>query len=525
MALSQIIKQICPAKDCGKVAVEVTRVKLGNSHLITLQCGHLVTEGQLTSEDDLYNSIISSDGMGLMPYQIEGIKRIEQANGRAILADMQGLGKTVQICGFMKLHEKTVFPALGVVPASVARQWFYEIRRWWGKDDSKAPLVQVISSGKERAAPGFDIYIVTYDMLKNEDMFKYVDDIKFVFIDECQRIKNHLSDRAKAVQRVAKNVEHIVPMSGTPIKNHAGEYFTVLNLVQPKRYPHYERFIKQDCDSYESGWGYKIGGLKNPAKFAEDTKDFIIRRTKDEVLKDLPEFTRRFQHVELDGKVKAVYVKLLKELDELMYADMGESERNALKIVIMTKMRKITGISKVAAAAEWIQEYMESTDRKLGVFIHHEDVMNLLTAECNSFLKSPALQMVSSLNQDKRHNLTMKFKDDNASRLLIASTQCAGEGINLQFCSDALMLERQWNPANEEQAESRFHRYGQKNKVVVNYMIVSETIDEYFTELVEQKRAIVAGALDNKEIQWNENNLMADLAMVLVTKGKKAWKL
>jgi SNF2 family DNA or RNA helicase len=208
-----------------------------------------------------------------------------------------------------------------------------------------------------------------------------------------------------------------------------------------------------------------------------------------------------------------------------MYSDIGEAERNALKIVIMTKMRKITGVSKVTAAAEWIQDFMESTDRKLTVFIQHDDVMTLLAAECNAFLDSPALQMVSGLNQEKRHNLVMKFKDDNASRLMIASTLVAGEGINLQFCSDALLMERQWNPANEEQAEARFHRYGQKNAVTVNYMIVSETIDEYFTELVEQKRAIVAGALDNKVIQWNENNLMADLAMVLVTKGKKAWKL
>jgi SNF2 family DNA or RNA helicase len=87
------------------------------------------------------------------------------------------------------------------------------------------------------------------------------------------------------------------------------------------------------------------------------------------------------------------------------------------------------------------------------------------------------------------------------------------------------MLERQWNPANEEQAEGRFHRFGQLNPVSVNYLIASETIDEYFTELVESKRAIVASTLDNKEIEWDQNSLMAELAQILVTKGKKAWKL
>jgi len=87
------------------------------------------------------------------------------------------------------------------------------------------------------------------------------------------------------------------------------------------------------------------------------------------------------------------------------------------------------------------------------------------------------------------------------------------------------MLERQWNPANEEQAEARFHRFGQTNTVSSSYMIASETIDEYFTELVETKRAIVSSTLDNKEIAWDQTSLMSELATVLMTRGKKAWKL
>ena len=108
---------------------------------------------------------------------------------------------------------------------------------------------------------------------------------------------------------------------------------------------------------------------------------------------------------------------------------------------------------------------------------------------------------------------------------MIASTLAAGEGLNLQFCSDAVILERQWNPANEQQVEGRFHRFGQLNNVSITYMLASGTIDEYFTELVEIKRAIVAATLDNKEIAWNQQSLMRELAEVLVTRGKKAWSL
>jgi SNF2 family DNA or RNA helicase len=536
MALSTIIKQTCPAidketgKPCGKIAVELVRVPLGNDFLITLECGHLVTEGRLGSADDTYTNIVSSDGKRLMPYQIEGVKRIEAANARAILADMQGLGKTVQALALLKLHKDELLPCVIFPPATVKMQWLHEIDRWCGREGF---VTQVISSGKEFCAPGFNVYIVTYEMAKNENVWQYVkDDIKFVILDECQRIKNHLSERAKAVQKLCKNVPHILPMSGTPIKNNAGEYFTVLNLVQPRRYPNYSRFIEQECDSYHNGWGYKVGGLKNPDKFAQDTKDFIIRRTKDEVLKDLPEFSRRFFHVEMDGKVKKAYIDLIKELDDILYDhDMNAMEQGAAKIAIMSKMRHITGLSKIPAVAEQIREFLESQpiDKKLTVFTHHQDVMDLLAAECHEFMQEMGLTkpllMKGTLSADDRYKLALRFREDEKARVMIASTLAAGEGLNLQFCSDAIMMERQWNPANEEQAEARFHRYGQKNAVVVNYSIVSETIDEYFTELVEQKRAIVAGALDNKEVQWDQNSLMSDLAMILVTKGKKAWKL
>jgi SNF2 family DNA or RNA helicase len=146
----------------------------------------------------------------------------------------------------------------------------------------------------------------------------------------------------------------------------------------------------------------------------------------------------------------------------------------------------------------------------------------------NKWLKDggyePALNYHAGLGSTERAQLCRDF-EFGKSRVMVASTLAAGEGLNLQFCSDAIMLERQWNPANEEQAEARFHRFGQKNPVTVTYVLASETIDEYFTELVEQKRAIVASTLDNKEIAWDSNSLMRDLATILVSKGKKKWTL
>src|SRR5207244_2615388 len=162
------------------------------------------------------------------------------------------------------------------------------------------------------------------------------------------------------------------------------------------------------------------------------------------------------------------------------------------------------------------------------VFSHHQDVATLLVNNLGQWCAEGGfekpLHLHSGLDGNARAALIEKFKTSEA-RVMIASTLAAGEGINLQFCSDAVILERQWNPANEEQAEGRFHRFGQKNSVSITYMIASGTIDEYFTELVEIKRSIVANALDKKEVQWDQQSLMKELAQILVTKGRERWRL
>lgn len=524
MALSSIIRKKC--KVCDKIAIEKSRVNFITTKLITLECGHVTTEEVLAAAD--YSSIVSSDGRKLMPFQIDGIKFLEQSDARALLADEQGLGKTIQALALLKLHKESLLPCVIVCPTTVKLQWHYEIIRWCGVNGY---LCQVIGSSKEMAAPGFNVYVTTYDLLKSEKTFELVKDkIKFVIIDECQRIKNHLSDRAKAVQKICRNVEHILPMSGTPIKNNAGEYFTVLNLIKPRIFPQYTHFIERECDSYNNGWGYKVGGLRNPELFHEKTKDFILRRTKAEVLPDLPSLMRKFHHVELDRKLNKAYGDAMKELEELMY---GESEDGMQKssnmLAIMSKLRQIAGISKVPDCVDFVIEHLLSCERKIVIFTHHITASNMVIAKLDNWLVDggyhKCLSMNSSLGADERQNLAVKFRDDSNCRVMVASTLAAGEGLNLQFCSDAIMLERQWNPANEEQAEGRFHRFGQVNAVSVTYMLASETIDEYFTELVERKRAYVAATLDNKEIAWDQQSLMNELAEVLLAKGKKSWSL
>jgi SNF2 family DNA or RNA helicase len=109
---------------------------------------------------------------------------------------------------------------------------------------------------------------------------------------------------------------------------------------------------------------------------------------------------------------------------------------------------------------------------------------------------------------------------------MLLSTQAAAEGLNLQFCSDCLIMERQWNPSTEEQAEARFTRPGSTaDRVNAHYLIAAGTIDDFFTELVEIKRRNVAQTLDGQEFEWDEKSLMAELGRVAMEKGLRKWKL
>lgn len=528
MALSHIVKKLCSV--CNKPLVETSRIDFGDSFLVAYECGHVQSVEKLTSES--YEIVSLTKHYKTRPYQAEGIEFILASNLRALVADEQGLGKTIQAIGALKLRRSDALPAVVVTKTTVTHQWYHELVEWLGKEGL---IYQVIKSGKEKALPGLQVYITSFDLIKkHDDMFSLCSSdeeykIRTVIIDECQAIKNHLSDRARALQDFTRDKEHIIGLSGTPIKNNAGEYFTILNILQPSRFPTYQGYLDRYCDTYEQGQYTKIGGLSNPELFHDMTKDFIIRRTREQAAPDIPKVDRQFFHVELDKKFNNAYRDAMKELDELFYED-ETSETMTNMMAIMAKMRRITGISKVDAAVDYATEFLlNNPGEKLVIFAHHHDAVTFLVNKLNQWLKDggygEALNLNSSLDGDARARLVSKFKDDANSRIMVASTLAAGEGLNLQFVRHAIMLERQWNPANEEQAEGRFARIGATGHIVVQYFIASETIDEYFTELVETKRAIVANTLDGKEMNWDQTGLMKELAGILVTKGKKKWSL
>lgn len=527
MPISQIVKQFC--KDCGAVAKEKSRLDLGSLKLITLTCGHVTTEDVITSEVNSYEELQSVDGsMKLMDFQIEGVKFAEKANCRVLIADEQGLGKTIEALALLKLHKAELFPCVVATKATIKVQWMHQIHKWI--PDAK---VQPLFSGKEIAVPGFDVYITSYAMLADENVWQAFEFVpsskpKTLILDECQSITNHLAKRSKGAQRMGADCEYIIGLSGTPIRNHAGEYFTILNLIQPKLFPEYRAFLRDHCDSYDTFYATKVGGLKDPDHFHEFTKDFIIRRTQEQVLPDLFRLQqpRKFHHVELDRRVHTTYDRLLKELEELMYSDESGFNLAGQRLAIMNRMRQVTGISKAIECSEYISEFLLSTNRKIAVFVHHHAAADLLESKVNQYLEAGGWNKCTLVKAGDDSSAKIRDFNDPKSRVILCSGLGAGEGMDgLQLvCSDMVILERFWNPAAEEQIEKRIARMGQTKPTNIVYMIASGTIDEFFTDLVEQKRGIVASTLDNKELNWDESSLLNELAKILVTKGKKAWK-
>jgi SWI/SNF-related matrix-associated actin-dependent regulator 1 of chromatin subfamily A len=185
-------------------------------------------------------------------------------------------------------------------------------------------------------------------------------------------------------------------------------------------------------------------------------------------------------------------------------------------------MRHLTGLAKVGPVTEYVDDFLGTTDEKMVIFVHHKDVAQLLM---NNLASWKPLALSANLDSTQREKVCADFwKDEN--RLLIASTLVGGEGINLQCCANLVIAERQWNPANEEQAESRFPRPGQKSdKIRALYPVAVGTVDELFARLVEKKRQICSEVVDGKPaVQWTETDVVREIARITAEEGMKAWQ-
>jgi SNF2 family DNA or RNA helicase len=522
----------CP--ECGKKVSTMGEFTHENQIFYILDCGHFTAKNVVAAVDK-FDNFTSLEGDKPYPFQIEGMKFVEANAGTALIADEMGLGKTIQGLGFLHYHPECR-PVLIVAKRKLTTQWFKELYRWCDKS-----LGQIIMQG-HAILPGLQYYIISMDLLRTYPLERLEEvGIKCVLIDEVQHIKNADSQRTHFLRKLISDlrIEHIIALSGTPFKNRVSEYFTILNILAPHYFNNREEFIRKYVNYwYDSKGKLREVGLKNVEEFRRLTSKFIIRRERPEVEDQIPYIgiKRNIQYVDLEGKFLEAYNNAEKEFSDLFSRIEDQKSRmgdNSALLAILQRMRHVVGLSKIPDTVEFVTDFLMSTDRKLILFIHHQDVAEMLVTQLNRWCSmggfKPCMTIRGSMPDSELNDVVDKFNNDSSYRLLVASTLAAGEGLNLQkMCNEVVIVERQWNAANEEQAERRVLRIGQKqSNVYATYMTAGGTIDEMLTEINERKRAMVkSGMLSKDQVVWNESEMISQLADMI---GKKRsgikWKL
>lgn len=524
----------CPT--CSKKANTIGEFSSKGSKFYILNCGHF-TAVSLAQPTSSYDNFTSLELDKPYKFQIEGMEFAQNSNGRCLIADEMGLGKTIQALGYLFFQPKSR-PALIVVKKKLTVQWLKQIYRWCNKSYS-----QIIQQG-HAILPGMEYYIISMDLLRNYPLERFEKvGIKTLVIDECQHFNNAASQRTHFLRKfiTEQNIERIIALSGTPFKNRLSEYFTILNILAPQYFQNKEEFTRRYINYYYDSKGkLREMGLKNKEHFMEITKNFVLRRERKDVAEQIPYvgIQRNIQYVDLEDKYAEAYnnaqedfLALFEKIDN-QKSRMGD---NSDLLAILQRMRHIVGLSKIPDTIDFVTDFLLSSDEKIIIFLHHQDVARMMIDQLNNWCRmggfNSVLAIRGNMPEQELSDVVDKFsQESNGYRIVVASTLAAGEGLDkLQHaCSNLILMERQWNAANEEQVEARLVRIGQKKlNVISTYMTAGGTIDEMLTEINERKRALVkSGMLSKDQTGYSESEMIRQLyEMIEKKKAGVKWKL
>jgi len=430
------------------------------------------------------SSVKKLDRSPLYLHQPTAVDFIHSRNGTCILADDMGVGKTIEALWYVK-EQPLIKKILIVSPASVLYKWKAEVSKWLERDS------EVIRKGSQEF-PANDIWIVSYSLMPNIVNRMVEMDFDLLILDECHYVSSPKAKRSNAVRLIKS--ERTLFLSGTPFLNRPIELWNILSMINPGEWGSYWKFAARYCDSQViRRFGKQfvdVSGSSNLEELSARLQNIMIRRTRHEVLKDLPELTRTFLPIELNSYSE--YNKAIADLKQWLRDNKGEDRR----LTALTKLgylRYLVGISKVPMAVEVVQDLLNAdVNRKVVVYAHHRDVVDKLKEALAEF---GCETIVGDDNPLQRSETNRRFQDKELPRVLVISS-AGGEGIDLYRADSIVFVEREWNPSKEEQAEGRLHRIGQVNPVSAYYLVAKRTIDEHIDYLISQKRGIIGAILN-----------------------------
>ena len=435
----------------------------------------------------------------------------------AMIADQMGLGKTVQALALLAATE--AFPAVIVCPASLKLNWKREAETWLPGRSIR------ILSGTKPALIDADIVILNYDIL--DPWVDSLSNLRALILDESHYIKNGATIRTKAAIRLSDSMDRDsirLCLTGTPVVNVPGEIVTQLRFLH-----RIEEFggISEFRNRYQSG--------KNLPELNRRLRaSLMVRRRKDDVLTELP--PKRWSTIIVEGdpavmreyrKAEESIVSFLAEQARKSAEESGATTEEAKRaaweaatrasaaehLVAVTALKRLAAKAKVAAARQWIADFIE-TGSKLVLFAHHREIVDLLGGEF-----ADGCCITGQTPIEDRQSAVDRFQNVEEQKIIACSLKAAGVGITLTAASDLLFIEQGWTPADMEQAADRCHRFGQTDSVTAWNMIAAGTIDEDISALIAAKRIIVDAATDGIDPEGQRGSVLGDLLVRLAQRG------
>ncbi len=436
----------------------------------------------------------------LRNYQIEGyrwLRRLSELGVGACLADDMGLGKTVQALAIL-LDRLDKGPVLVVAPASVCFNWREEILRF---SPSLNPILyaegrRTRSLSKLRKG---DVIILSYALVL-KDVIK-LGELKWgtLILDEAQFVKNALSQTAIAVSQLDR--DWTLALTGTPLENHLGELWSIFRMLNPELLGSWEQFRKNYVAPIERDHDpQKLDNLRRLIQ------PFILRRTKQNVLEDLPERADILLKVELGEAQRTKYEQERKRV--LSQLDEADDAIRFKLLAAITRLRQLAchpalcedkykgESAKLKLFTELVEELVSESHMVL-VFSQFTSFLGLISRELNR-THVPHLMMTGETPVKHRKGIIDKFQSGEVPVFLV-SLRAGGTGLNLTSANYVIHMDPWWNPAVEEQATDRAHRLGQTQAVTVYRLVASNTIEESIIDIHDRKRDLVQGILDGKD--------------------------
>ncbi|HRE99971.1 MAG TPA: DEAD/DEAH box helicase [Pirellulaceae bacterium] len=405
------------------------------------------------------------------PYQFEGIAFLYPRHA-AILADEMGLGKTMQAISTMRLllHGREARQILLICPKPLVSNWRREFAQW----APEIPIGVIEGDAAKRSwqwrQPGTPIKIANYELLMRDRDEVLAPDLHFdlVVLDEAQRIKNRSGTTNKIVTSIRRTRSWA--LTGTPVENSLDDLVGIFDFLSE---------------------GYLRPGM-HPRTIAREVREYVLRRTKDMVLEDMPPKLYRDEEIDLSPEQAETYAQA-EDSGVIRLNELGDSMTVQHVFELVLRLKQIcnfdpsTGASSKLERLEADLAEVAASGQKAIVFSQWVKTIEKLRPRLEPF---GPLEYHGKIASPKRDAILQRFKEDPKSHVLLMSYGAGSVGLNLQFCRYVFLFDRWWNPAIEDQAINRAHRIGAAGSVTVTRMTSANTIEQRIHDVLQQKREL-----------------------------------